>query len=82
MAIKHRLLVEISAKDGRALTYDRLPQGVWRERSRGDARPMRSERIRTGSGPWQQHRQTKMFFMNRTNRLLTCYLWATDFRMS
>ena len=42
MAIKHRLLVEISAKGGRALTYDRLPQGVWRERSRGDVRPMRT----------------------------------------
>ena len=40
--IEYRLLVELSVKAGRILTHDHLLQRVWRKRSGGDTRPLRS----------------------------------------
>ena len=41
-AIEYRLLVELSANAGKALTHDDLLERVWERRSGGDLRPMRS----------------------------------------
>lgn len=40
--IEYRLLVELSMKAGLILTHDHLLQRVWRKRSGGDTRPLRS----------------------------------------
>ena len=40
--IEYRLLVDLSVKAGHILTHDHLLQRVWRKRSGGDTRPLRS----------------------------------------
>ena len=40
--IEYRLLVDLSLKAGHILTHDHLLQRVWRKRSGGDTRPLRS----------------------------------------
>ena len=40
--IEYRLLVELSVNAGRTLTHEHLLQRVWRKRSGGDRRPLRS----------------------------------------
>ena len=42
MAIEYRMLAELSANGGRVLTYERLLERVWGEKSSGDVRPMRT----------------------------------------
>ncbi len=41
-AIEYRMLVELSARPGRVLTYDHLLQRVWGDDNNGDVRPMRT----------------------------------------
>ena len=42
IAMEYRLLAELSANAGRLLTYERLLERVWGEKSSGDVRPMRT----------------------------------------
>ena len=41
-AIEYRMLLELSAKPGRVLTYEHLLQRVWGDDNDGDVRPMRT----------------------------------------
>ena len=40
--IEYRVLAELSANAGRVMTYERMLSRVWREKSDGDVRPMRT----------------------------------------
>ena len=42
IAMEYRLLAELSANAGAALTYEHLLERVWGEKSSGDVRPMRT----------------------------------------
>ncbi len=42
MALEYRLLAELAANAGRVMTYERLLERVWGEKSNGDVRPMRT----------------------------------------
>ena len=42
VAMEYRLLAELSASDGKVVTYDRLLNQVWRKKHTGDLRPMRT----------------------------------------